>query len=80
MLALGSATDAIGGLAEAANIAEVALSIRDDDRPYFGASDVRLRSLVSLLRDDPRVQQFAETELKPFSPAEMVSHQRISLS
>ena len=68
VLALGQAvdqvTDAIGGLAATAGVAEVALSIRDEDRPFFRASDVRLRGLVSLLRDDPRVQQFAETELR----------------
>lgn len=57
-------TDAISGLSEAANIAQAALSLRDDDRPYYRASDVRLRGLISLLRDDRRVQQFAETELK----------------
>lgn len=68
VLALGSAaeqiTDAVAGLAEAAHVAEVAMSLRTGDRPYFRASDVRLRGLVSLLRDDRRVQRFAETELK----------------
>ncbi|MGP4055473.1 PucR family transcriptional regulator [Mycobacterium sp. 4D054] len=58
-------TDAIRGLAEAAHVAEVALAMRDSARPYFRASDVRLRGLMALLRDDPRVQRFAETELKP---------------
>ncbi|BBX17853.1 PucR family transcriptional regulator [Mycolicibacterium duvalii] len=58
-------TDAIRGLAEAGHVAEVALAMRDDARPYFRASDVRLRGLMALLRDDPRVQRFAETELKP---------------
>ena len=33
-------------------------------KTYYRASDVRLRGLIALLRDDPRVQQFAETELK----------------
>ena len=51
------------GLAEAAHIAEVAISM-GDSRPYFRAADTRLRGLVTLLRDDRRVQQFAETELK----------------
>ncbi|MGE2834699.1 PucR family transcriptional regulator [Mycobacterium sp. SMC-4] len=58
-------TDAIRGLAEASHIAEVALAMRDSARPYFRASDVRLRGLMTLLRDDARVQRFAETELKP---------------
>ncbi|KWX67978.1 PucR family transcriptional regulator [Mycobacterium sp. NAZ190054] len=58
-------TDAIRGLAEAGHVAEVALAMRDSARPYFRASDVRLRGLMTLLRDDPRVQRFAETELKP---------------
>ncbi|UXA19399.1 PucR family transcriptional regulator [Mycobacterium sp. SMC-4] len=58
-------TDAIRGLAEAGHVAEVALALRDDARAYFRASDVRLRGLMTLLRDDPRVQRFAETELKP---------------
>jgi PucR family transcriptional regulator, purine catabolism regulatory protein len=55
--------DAVAGLGEAAHIAEVALAMRDTNRPFYRASDVRLRGLVSLLRDDPRVQTFAETEL-----------------
>lgn len=67
VLAVGPAVDgvidAVGGLGEAAHIAEVALAMRDEDRPFYRAADVRLRGLVSLLRDDPRVQTFAETEL-----------------
>lgn len=30
------------------------------------ASELRLRGLIALLRDDPRAQQFAETELRSF--------------
>ncbi|TRW81528.1 PucR family transcriptional regulator [Mycolicibacterium sp. 018/SC-01/001] len=56
--------DAVSGLAEAAHIADVALAQGDRDRPYVRAADVRLRGLLSLLRDDRRVQQFAETELR----------------
>ena len=55
--------DAIGGLAEASHIAEVALSMGEKPRPFYRASDVRLRGLISLLRSDHRVQAFAETEL-----------------
>ncbi len=61
----GEVTDAVGGLGEAGHVAEVALAMRDRSRPYFRAADVRLRGLMTLLRDDPRVQRFAETELKP---------------
>jgi purine catabolism regulator len=52
------------GLAESAHVAEVALALADD-RPFHRSSDTRLRGLVTLIRDDPRVQAFAETELRP---------------
>ena len=32
--------------------------------PYFRLPDLRLRGLLHLLRDDPRVQAFAERELR----------------
>ncbi|MBB2993596.1 purine catabolism regulator [Mycolicibacterium iranicum] len=57
--------DAIRGLGEAGHVAEVALAMPDRSRAYFQASDVRLRGLMALLRDDPRVLRFAETELRP---------------
>lgn len=56
-------TDAIRGLGEASHVAEVALAMRPNSRRFYRASDVRLRGLIALLRDDPRVQRFAETEL-----------------
>jgi PucR family transcriptional regulator, purine catabolism regulatory protein len=57
--------DAAGGLAEAEHIAEVALSMPDEPaKPFYRAADVRLRGLVGLIRSDPRVQAFAETELR----------------
>jgi purine catabolism regulator len=62
--------EAIHALAEAAHVAEVAVSMRGDVPAYFRASDVRLRGLLSLLRDDPRVQSFAETELKALVTAD----------
>jgi purine catabolism regulator len=31
--------------------------------PYYRNTDVRLRGLIALLHDDPRVQAFAESEL-----------------
>ncbi|MGE2728433.1 PucR family transcriptional regulator [Mycolicibacterium vaccae] len=66
-------TDAIRGLAEAGHVAEVALAMRDDARPYFRAADVRLRGLMALLRDDARVQRFAETELQPLLRAGVIA-------
>ena len=57
-------SDAVHGIGEAAHVAEVALAMRGDPRPFYRASDVRLRGLISLLQDDPRVQTFAETELR----------------
>lgn len=58
-------TEAVHGIGEAAHVAEVALAMRGEPRPFYRASDVRLRGLIALLQDDPRVQAFAETELKP---------------
>lgn len=58
-------SDAIRGLDEAVHVAEVALAMPPNSRQYYRAADVRLRGLMALLRDDPRVQRFAETELKP---------------
>jgi PucR family transcriptional regulator, purine catabolism regulatory protein len=56
--------DAAGGLAEAAHVAEVAAAMPDVSRSFYRAADVRLRGLVALIRSDPRVQAFAETELR----------------
>jgi purine catabolism regulator len=60
----GEIGDAIRGLSETAHIAEVAIAMEGSPRAFFRAQDVRLRGLIALLRDDRRVQQFAETELK----------------
>ena len=56
-------TDAIRGLAQAAHVGEVAIAMDGTPQAFYRASDVRLRGLIALLRDDPRVQRFAETEL-----------------
>ncbi|WP_396923284.1 PucR family transcriptional regulator [Mycolicibacterium sp.] len=56
--------DAVHGLRESTHVADVALSMSGAQRPFVRASDVRLRGLLTLLHDDPRVQTFAETELK----------------
>ncbi|MBV9381804.1 MAG: PucR family transcriptional regulator ligand-binding domain-containing protein [Streptosporangiaceae bacterium] len=48
---------------EASQVADVA----DDDArlPFYRLPDLRLRGLLHLLRDDPRLQAFAERELGP---------------
>lgn len=56
--------EAIHGLGEAAHVGEVAIAMHGNTQVVYRASDVRLRGLIALLRDDPRVQQFAETELR----------------
>ncbi|MFE9322720.1 PucR family transcriptional regulator [Nocardia sp. NPDC052278] len=61
-----SLLDTARQLAQAAHIAEVALSLdaaSDRPRPFYRSGDIRLRGLLSLIRDEPGVQSFAETEL-----------------
>jgi purine catabolism regulator len=55
--------DTVGGLREASHVAEVAMSMPLHDRSFHRSSDVRLRGLLSLIRTEPQVQAFAETEL-----------------
>ncbi|MER5179327.1 PucR family transcriptional regulator [Streptomyces sp. NPDC002896] len=57
--------DVPAGLREALHVAEAAADTPvDQDLPVLvRLRDVRLRGLVRLLRDDPRVQSFAEREL-----------------
>lgn len=57
-----SLVTAARGLAEAQHVADVGATMPGRDRLYR-STDVRLRGLVALLRDDHRVQAFAETEL-----------------
>lgn len=65
---VGTATEqtsllsAARGITEAEHVAEVGITMPDRNRIYR-STDVRLRGLVSLLRNDHRVQAFAETEL-----------------
>jgi purine catabolism regulator len=56
--------DAIQRIGESAHIAEVAAGMPASDRIVFRVSDIRLRGLLALLRGDPRVQRFAESELR----------------
>ncbi|WP_330179201.1 PucR family transcriptional regulator [Nocardia sp. NBC_01503] len=59
-----SLLDTARELAQAAHVAEVALALSSSSpRPYYRSGDVRLRGLLSLIRDEPGVQRFAETEL-----------------
>ncbi|MVU76723.1 PucR family transcriptional regulator [Nocardia sp. ET3-3] len=59
-----SLLDSARELAQAAHVAEVALSLASSTtRPYYRSGDIRLRGLLSLIRDEPGVQRFAETEL-----------------
>ncbi|KUI31529.1 PucR family transcriptional regulator [Mycobacterium sp. IS-1496] len=60
----GEIVEAIHGLGQAAHVGEVAIAMHGHTQAVYRASDVRLRGLIALLRDDPRVQQFAETELR----------------
>jgi purine catabolism regulator len=61
--------DAVGGLHEAGYVAEVVSTMSTTGskatsaRAFHRAADLRLRGLVSLIKSDPRVQAFAETEL-----------------
>lgn len=50
------------GLAEAEHVAGVGVTMPERNRLYR-STDVRLRGLIALLRNDHRVQTFAETEL-----------------
>ncbi|WP_369638916.1 PucR family transcriptional regulator, partial [Nocardia sp. JMUB6875] len=59
-----SLLDTARELAQAAHVAEVALSLTaSTPRPFYRSGDIRLRGLLSLIRDEPGVQRFAETEL-----------------
>ncbi|WP_344683504.1 helix-turn-helix domain-containing protein [Saccharopolyspora taberi] len=49
-------------IAEAEHVADVGITMPEPNRLYR-STDVRLRGLIALLRDDHRVQAFAETEL-----------------
>ncbi|GGK42201.1 PucR family transcriptional regulator [Nocardia camponoti] len=59
-----SLLDAARELVAAASVASVARSLAGGpDRMFFRSADIRLRGLLSLIRDEPGVQSFAETEL-----------------
>ncbi|NVM94309.1 PucR family transcriptional regulator [Arthrobacter wenxiniae] len=62
--------EAAAGIDEASHVAETAATLRGPGRPFYRATDIRLRGLLALLRNDPRVQQFAESELAGILDAE----------
>jgi PucR family transcriptional regulator, purine catabolism regulatory protein len=66
VIGAGSAVDSVSGvqrsLVEADHVAEAAAAA-GGQQPYYQMPDLRLRGLLHLLRDDPRLQAFAEREL-----------------
>lgn len=65
-----SLLEAAAGIDEAAHVAETAATLREPGKPYYRATDIRLRGLLALIRSDPRVQQFVESELAAVLQAE----------
>jgi purine catabolism regulator len=63
--AVASVRDVRRSFLEASQVAEVAAERRDghDAPPFHRLADLRLRGLLHLLRDDPRLQTFVEREL-----------------
>ena len=76
--AVGSIRDVRRSFLEASQVADVAAERPDgwsadggSDRPsFYRLADLRLRGLLHLLRDDPRLQTFVERELGPLLAAE----------
>jgi purine catabolism regulator len=65
---VGSLRQVRDGFREAREVADVAITsagVPDGPRPYYRLADLRLRGLVHLLRDDPRLRAFADRELGP---------------
>jgi PucR family transcriptional regulator, purine catabolism regulatory protein len=66
VIGAGSAVDSVAAvqrsLLEADHVAAAAAAA-DGHRAYYRLPDLRLRGLLHLLRDDPRLQAFAEREL-----------------
>jgi purine catabolism regulator len=77
--AVGSIRDVRRSFLEASQVADVAAERPDGwspagpgpgRPPFYRLADLRLRGLLHLLRDDPRVQTFVERELGPLLSAE----------
>lgn len=56
---------AVARLDSAAQVAEVASTLEVRERSFYRSADVRLRGLLSVLGDDPRLNAFTEGELGP---------------
>ena len=65
-----SLLEAAAGIDEADHVAEAAATLPGHGQEYHRATDIRLRGLLALLRKDPRVQQFVESELHGILDAE----------
>jgi purine catabolism regulator len=68
IIGLGSMVNAIDGLRQSfaeANEAVDAAVNQPGDHLFVTTADIRLRGLVHLLRDDPRLQRYADRELEP---------------
>ena len=63
-------SDAAAGLDEAAHVAQTAGTLSAGANRYFRSTDVRLRGLLALLREDPRAVSFAEAELRGIDAGE----------
>ncbi|MEB7504648.1 PucR family transcriptional regulator [Arthrobacter koreensis] len=63
-------SDAAAGLDEAAHVAQTAGTLAAGANRYFRSTDVRLRGLLALLREDPRAVSFAEAELRGIEAAD----------
>ena len=76
--AAGSIRDVRRSFLEASQVADVAAERQDgwssgggsDRPPFYRLADLRLRGLLHLLRDDPRMQTFVERELGPLLASE----------
>jgi purine catabolism regulator len=69
--AVGSIRDVRRSFLEATQVADVAPEAESAGGPqFYRLADLRLRGLLHLLRDDPRVQTFVERELGPLLAAE----------
>jgi PucR family transcriptional regulator, purine catabolism regulatory protein len=68
VIGAGTPVDSVTGVQrsflEADHVASAAAGLGSQP-PYFRLADLRLRGLLHLLRDDPRVHAFAERELGP---------------
>ncbi|MGH3168474.1 MAG: PucR family transcriptional regulator [Trebonia sp.] len=69
LLGAGSPASGLGearrAFLDAREVADVAIRHPDPGRPFYRLPDLRLRGLLHLLRDDPRLSAFASRELGP---------------